>query len=90
MDRAERQVTETFAVLADTLADPFDVIDLLHVLTHRRVEILDVQAAGLMLADPGAPCECLPPRARARACSSSSSSSTTRGRAWTPTAVAGR
>jgi GAF domain-containing protein len=51
---AQRRVTETFVVLADTLADPFDVIDLLHELTHRCVELLDVQGAGLMLADPGA------------------------------------
>src|SRR5690349_20870748 len=51
---AERRVTETFVVLADTLAEPFDVTDLLHELTHRCVEILDVQAAGLMLADAGA------------------------------------
>ena len=52
VDMADRRVTDTFVVLADTLADPFDVTDLLHVLTHRCVEILDVQAAGLMLADP--------------------------------------
>src|SRR6476469_7918268 len=50
---AEQRVTETFVVLADTLADPFDVVDLLHELTHRCVELLDVQGAGLMLADPG-------------------------------------
>jgi GAF domain-containing protein len=48
---AERKVTDTFVLLADTLVDPFDVIDLLHVLTTRCVELLDVQAAGLMLAD---------------------------------------
>jgi len=51
---AERRVTETFVVLADTLAESFDVIDLLQELTDRCVEILDVQGAGLMLADPGA------------------------------------
>ena len=38
-------------LLADTLVDPFDVIDLLHVLTTRCVELLEVQAAGLLLAD---------------------------------------
>jgi GAF domain-containing protein len=47
----DRRVTETFVTLADTLVDPFDVIDLLHVLTNRCVELLEVQAAGLMLAD---------------------------------------
>ena len=47
----DRKVTDTFVVLADTLVEPFDVIDLLHVLTTRCVELLEVQAAGLMLAD---------------------------------------
>lgn len=46
-------MTDTFVALADTLVDPFDVIDLLHVLTDRCVEILDVQAAALVLAEPG-------------------------------------
>ena len=52
----DRRVTETFVTLADTLVDPFDVIDLLHVLTTRCVELLDVQAAGLMLADSEGSC----------------------------------
>src|SRR5260370_8235785 len=30
----------------------FDVIDFLHVLTDRSVQLLDVSAAGLLLADP--------------------------------------
>jgi hypothetical protein len=30
----------------------FDVIDFLHVLTDRSVRLLDVSAAGLLLADP--------------------------------------
>jgi GAF domain-containing protein len=47
----DRNVTDTFVVLADTLVEPFDVIDLLHVLTTRCVELLEVQAAGLMLSD---------------------------------------
>jgi GAF domain-containing protein len=51
VDIAERRVTDTFVRLADTLVDPFDVIDLLHVLTTRCVELLEVQAAGLMLSD---------------------------------------
>jgi GAF domain-containing protein len=48
---ADRRVTETFVVLADTLVEPFDVIDVLHVLTTRCVELLEVQAAGLLLSD---------------------------------------
>jgi GAF domain-containing protein len=51
VDITERRITDTFVRLADTLVDPFDVIDLLHVLTTRCVELLEVQAAGLMLSD---------------------------------------
>jgi len=46
-----RQLTRTFVDLADTLVDEFDVIELLHVLTNRCVELLGVDAAGVMLAD---------------------------------------
>ena len=46
------QLTRTFVDLADTLVDEFDVIELLHVLTGRCVELLGVDAAGVMLADP--------------------------------------
>ncbi len=46
-----RQLTRTFVDLADTLVDEFDVIELLHVLTSRCVDLLGVDAAGVMLAD---------------------------------------
>ncbi len=37
--------------LADTLVAGFDLMDFLHTLTERCVELLDVDAAGLLLAD---------------------------------------
>jgi hypothetical protein len=52
MDR-EQRLAETFVELADTLVDDFDVIDFLQVLAARCVELLDVAAAGIMLADQG-------------------------------------
>lgn len=42
----------TFVDLADTLVADFDVIDFLHMLTSRSVELLAVSAAGVVLADP--------------------------------------
>jgi GAF domain-containing protein len=52
MDR-EQRLAETFVQLADTLIDDFDIIDFLQVLAARCVELLDVAAAGIMLADQG-------------------------------------
>ena len=49
MDR-EQRLAETFVQLADTLTDDFDIIDFLQVLAARCVELLDVAAAGIMLA----------------------------------------
>jgi GAF domain-containing protein len=45
-------LTGTFVELTDTMVADFDIIDFLHVLTSRSVELLDVSAAGLLLADP--------------------------------------
>jgi transcriptional regulator with GAF, ATPase, and Fis domain len=45
-------LSATFVDLADTLVDDFDVIDFLHVLTDRSVELLSVSAAGVLLSDP--------------------------------------
>src|ERR1700678_1300809 len=45
-------LSETFVELTDTMVADFDIIDFLHVLTRRSVELLEVSAAGLLLADP--------------------------------------
>jgi hypothetical protein len=49
----EQRLAETFVELADTLVADFDVIEFLQVLASRCVELLDVSAAGLVLADQG-------------------------------------
>jgi len=48
----EALLTRTFVELADTLVADFDVVDLLTRLADRCVDVLDVGAAGLMLAAP--------------------------------------
>ncbi len=48
---ADERLVDTFVELADTLIDEFDVIDFLHLLVDRCVELLHVDAAGLLLAD---------------------------------------
>jgi len=45
-------LSDTFVELTDTMVADFDIIDFLHVLTSRSAELLDVSAAGLLLADP--------------------------------------
>jgi len=47
----EQSLGRVFVELADTLVDDFDVIDLMHLLCERSVELLDADAAGLILAD---------------------------------------
>jgi hypothetical protein len=44
-------LSEAFVELTDTMVADFDVIDFLHVLTDRSARLLDVAAAGLLLAD---------------------------------------
>ncbi len=45
-------LVRTVVELADNLVDDFDVIDLLSLLSDRCVDVLDVTAAGVMLASP--------------------------------------
>lgn len=47
----QQRLLEVFVELADTMVAEFDVIDLMHTLTETTVELLDADAAGLMLAD---------------------------------------
>ena len=48
----EAVLTRTLVELADTLVGDFDVIDILTLLADRCVEVLEVEAAGVMLATP--------------------------------------
>ena len=47
----EERLSEAFVDLADTLVDDFDVLDFLHTLATHCIALLDVDEAGLMLAD---------------------------------------
>ena len=45
------RMAQVFVELSDTVLDTFDIIEFLDNLTERCVEMLDADAAGLMLAD---------------------------------------
>jgi len=47
----EERLTEVFVELADTLVEEFDLVEFLQTLTERCVELVDTDAAGLMLDD---------------------------------------
>lgn len=48
----ETRVLDAVVSLVDSLLDDFDVVDLLTGLTERCAELLDIEAAGFLLADP--------------------------------------
>jgi GAF domain-containing protein len=48
----EARVLAAVVSLVDSLLDDFDIVDLLTELTERCVQLLDVESAGLLLADP--------------------------------------
>lgn len=47
----EQRLSQVFVELADTLVDDFDALDILHTLTERSVELLQADAAGIILSD---------------------------------------
>jgi transcriptional regulator with GAF, ATPase, and Fis domain len=47
----EDRLLETFVTLADTLIDQYDIIEFLQTLAECCVDVVDVSAAGIMLAD---------------------------------------
>src|ERR1044072_5541059 len=47
----EQRLGRGFVERPDSLVDDFDVIDLLHLLCDRSVELLQADASGLILAD---------------------------------------
>ncbi|HEX5288665.1 MAG TPA: GAF and ANTAR domain-containing protein [Streptosporangiaceae bacterium] len=49
----DERLAETFVELADTLVAGYDLMEFLQTLTERCVELLEVNAAGLLLADAG-------------------------------------
>ena len=48
----EARLLQTFASLADTLVDGYDVVDLLQLLVDTCQDLLDTTAAAILLADP--------------------------------------
>src|ERR1700743_156755 len=48
----ETRVLDAVVSIVDNLLEDFDVVDLLTGLTERCAELLDVEAAGFLLADP--------------------------------------
>jgi len=50
-DSREARLARTFVLLADSLTSDFDLVDVLQILVDACADLLDTEAAGLMLAD---------------------------------------
>jgi GAF domain-containing protein len=50
-ERRDLGLAEALVELADTLVDDFDTVDFLHTLTARTIELVDAEAAGVMVTD---------------------------------------
>jgi len=87
---ADDQLARTFVELADTLVDDFDVVEFLHMLVDRCVELLDVSAAGLLLGDSSDRLRVMASSAENIHLLECSSCKTTTGLAWSVTAPARR
>lgn len=85
MTSREQLLASTFVSLADTLVADVDVIDFLHTLATRSVELLDADAAGIMLADQHGGLHVMAPPPKKPACSNSTNYRTTKAPAWTAT-----
>jgi GAF domain-containing protein len=51
MTDREQLIADAFVELADTLVDDFDLVDFLNTVVEHAVELVDAQAAGIMLSD---------------------------------------
>ncbi len=51
MTTREELLSDTFLTLADTLVDDFDLIEVFTALAERSVQLLDADAAGILIAD---------------------------------------
>jgi transcriptional regulator with GAF, ATPase, and Fis domain len=58
-ERTRQDLAHTFVELADTMVAEFDLVEFLHVLADRSVELLTANAAGIMLADRRGNLSCL-------------------------------
>jgi hypothetical protein len=49
----EQRIVESFVEFADTMVDDFDVVEFLHRLAERCVDLVGCAEAGVLLADAG-------------------------------------